>query len=105
MFLGVPKDENGMPIVGQFVVGVANKDEPEIVIVRTVNPSVLSALVKLTGQNFGYHEAGWLQWHNTLHRADPPQSLNCDIRPASGAASSPATPKAAPAPFVLPRGP
>jgi len=94
-----------MPIVGQFVVGGDNKDEPEIVIVRTVNPSVLSARVKLTGQNFGYHEAGWLQWHNALNRADQPQSLNRDIRPASGTASSPATPQAAPAPFVIPRGP
>ena len=65
--LSVAKDGDGNPRVGSFQTGA--DDQPATVVVWTANPEVHAALLKLTGQDFGYHQSMWLQWHAASNRS------------------------------------
>ena len=41
---------------------------PQVIEGRVKNPNVLTALVRLTGESFGYDEALWKKWHATQAR-------------------------------------
>ena len=44
---------------------------PQLVEVKHRNVEVLTALVKLTGQDFGYDVATWQRWLGTSYRPEP----------------------------------
>ena len=92
--LTVPKDAAGLPQVGFFRAG--GDDQPATLLVATANPEVHAALIKLTGQDFGYHESMWLHWHAASNRAAKSGLEESEVRPA--AAIAPVSAKAAPVP-------
>ena len=79
--LTVPKDAAGLPQLGFFRAG--GDDQPATLLVATANPEVHAALIKLTGQDFGYHESMWLHWHAASNRAAKSGLEDREVRPAA----------------------
>jgi hypothetical protein len=84
--ISVPKDEAGLPRVGFFQTG--GDDEPAMVVICMINTEVRAALMKLTGQDFGYHEAMWLQWHAADKRRQSSGLEDSRVIPAAAIGST-----------------
>ncbi len=71
--LGRTPSNSGLPTFGTSGVGMAMGSSTQIITRRIFNPSVLDALVAMTGTSFGEDQQAWRNWFATQKK---PQSLH-----------------------------
>lgn len=67
--ISIPKDGSA-PLIGP---GKDEPQEPVAIPVRLFNQEVLTALTKITGQDFGYDSEAWSRWHAAQAKESAPK--------------------------------